>query len=74
MIVGDHRIFAIESGITEAVESLPQLALGYFVIHVGGRAFGIRQPDASMLGCSFNQEKHGLGADITLSQRHADCR
>lgn len=60
MIVGDCRIFAIESGITEAVESLSQLALGYFVIHVGGRVFGVRQPDASMLGCSFNEVEHRL--------------
>jgi hypothetical protein len=60
MIVGDHRIFAIESGITEAVESVSQLALGYFVIHVGGRAFGVRQPDASMLACSFNEVEHRL--------------
>lgn len=60
MIVGDHRIFAIESGITEVVESVSQLALGYFVIHVGGRTFGVRQPDASMLGCSFNEVEHRL--------------
>lgn len=60
MIVGDHRIFAIESGITEAVESLSQLALGYFVIHAGGRAFGVRQPEASMLGCSFNEVERRL--------------
>lgn len=60
MIVGDCRVFAIESGITEAVESLSQFALGYFVIHVGGRAFGVRQPDASMLGCSFNEVEHRL--------------
>jgi hypothetical protein len=60
MIVGDCRVFAIESGITEALESLSQLALGYFVIHVGGRASGVRQPDASMLGCSFNEVEHRL--------------
>ena len=60
MIVGDHRIFAIESGITEAVENLSQLALGFFVIYVGGRAFGVRQPDASMLGCSFNAVEYRL--------------
>ncbi|MBY5775224.1 hypothetical protein GFL49_33865 [Rhizobium leguminosarum bv. viciae] len=60
MIVGDCRIFAIESGITEAVENLSQLALGYFVIHVGGRAFGVRQPDASLLGCSFDEVERRL--------------
>jgi hypothetical protein len=55
MIVGDCRVFAIESGITEAIENTSQLALGFFVVHVGGRAFGVRQPDASMLGCSFSE-------------------
>lgn len=58
MIVGDCCVFAIERRITEAVESLSQLALGFFVIHVGGRAFGVREPDASMLGCSFREVDH----------------
>lgn len=60
MIVGDCCVFAIESKIADAVESLSQLALGSFVIHVGGRAFGVREPDASMLGCSFNEVEHRL--------------
>lgn len=60
MIVGDCRIFAIESEITEATESLSQLALGFFVLHIGGRAFGVRKPNASMLGCSFNEVEHRL--------------
>jgi hypothetical protein len=58
MIVGDCCVFAIESGITEAMESPSQMALGFFVIHVGGRAFGVRKPDASMLGCSFNEVEY----------------
>jgi hypothetical protein len=60
MIVGDCRVFAIESKITDAMESPSQLALGSFVIHVGGRAFGVKEPDASMLGCSFNEVEHRL--------------
>ncbi|MVA80924.1 hypothetical protein GOZ89_15975 [Agrobacterium vitis] len=60
MIVGDCRVFAIESDITDAVENPSQLALGFFVIHVGGRIFGVRQPDASLLGCSFNQVEDRL--------------
>jgi len=60
MIVGDCCVFAIESKITDAVESLSQLALGSFVIHVGGRAFGVREPGASMLGCSFNEVEQRL--------------
>lgn len=53
MIVGDPTTFAVESEINEAVPSVSQRGLGFFVIHVGGRAFGVREPDASMLGCSF---------------------
>ncbi|MBA3040237.1 MAG: immunity 42 family protein [Alphaproteobacteria bacterium] len=60
MIVGDCCVFAIESRITDAVESLSQLALGSFFIHVGGRTYGSREPDASMLGCSFNEVEHRL--------------
>lgn len=61
MIVGDCRVFAIESEITEATESLSQLALGFFVVYVGGRAFGVRRPYASMLACSFNEVERRLG-------------
>ncbi len=53
MIAGDRRVLAIESGITRAVQCLSQRAMGYFVVHVGGHVFGIKKPDATMLGCSF---------------------
>ena len=43
------------SEITWACEQLSQLALGFFVVHVAGRCYGIRKPDASMLGVSFDQ-------------------
>ena len=55
MIVGERSLFAIESEITRAVPNLSQRALGFFVIHISGRTFGIKQPDASMMGCSFNE-------------------
>ena len=55
MIVGDPTIFAIESIITEAYERLSFLALGLFVIHVGGRCYGVYKPDATMLACSFGE-------------------
>jgi hypothetical protein len=55
MIVGNPSIFAIESEITWAHELLSQLALGFFVVHVAGRRYGIRERDASMLGASFDQ-------------------
>jgi hypothetical protein len=54
MIIGDPSVFAVESGITEAFDSLSQRALGFFVIHVGSRRFGVYEPDATMMGCSFD--------------------
>jgi hypothetical protein len=57
MIVGDRGSFAIESAITEAVTSLSQRALGYFLIHVAGRPYGVKRPDATMLGCSLEEVK-----------------
>ncbi len=53
MLVGDTSEFAIESCISIAYEELGARALGYFVIHIGGRCYGVREPDASWLACSF---------------------
>lgn len=52
VMVGDPEIFAIESGITKALERLSQRAIGYFVIHVKGRCYGVKSLDATLLGCS----------------------
>ena len=57
MIVGRQDSFAVESVITEAFPGQSQQALGCFVIYVGGESYGVRQPDASMLGCSFDEVK-----------------
>jgi hypothetical protein len=54
MMIGKQDIFAIESSIFEAYEGLGQMALGCFVIHVGGRGFGFRDPDATILATAFN--------------------
>lgn len=53
-MVGDPSRFAIESGISEAYESLSLRGLGFFVIHVRGRRYGVLAPDATMLACSFD--------------------
>jgi hypothetical protein len=53
MIVGDRKSFAIESSITQTFPSLGQRALGYFVVHIRGKSYGVQKQDASMLGCSF---------------------
>jgi hypothetical protein len=55
MIVGHPETFAIESGITEAYEYPGLMALGYFIIHICGRSFGLKELDASMLACSFDE-------------------
>ena len=55
MIIGDPEIFAIESVITEAYERLSLRALGYFVILVAGRSYGVKEPEATMLACSFDE-------------------
>jgi len=54
MIIGDPAVFAIESEITVAYERSSQLALGFFVIHVAGRCYGVKTSDASMFGVAFN--------------------
>jgi len=54
MVIGNPSVFAIESVITQAYERLSQRALGFFVVHVGDRRFGVCESDATMLGCSFD--------------------
>lgn len=55
MIIGDTSVFAIESGITKAYERLGFRALGYFIIHIGGRSYGKRSADGTLLACSFDE-------------------
>jgi hypothetical protein len=55
MIIGNPEIFALESSITEAYERLSFRALGYFVIHIAGRSYGVKEADATMLACSFDE-------------------
>ena len=60
MLIGDPSEFAIESCISIAYEELGARALGYFVIHIGGRCYGVREPDASWLACSFDEVEQRL--------------
>jgi hypothetical protein len=62
MIVGNPDIFAIESEISYAYARLSQLALGYFVLHVGGRCYGVKAHDATMLGVAFDQVEKRIAA------------
>jgi hypothetical protein len=66
MIVGDPSRFALESEITHAYERPSQRALGYFVIHVGGRCYGIRAWDATMLATVFD----GVSRRVAMRGRH----
>jgi hypothetical protein len=54
MVVGDPSVFAIESSITQAYEQPGQRALGFFIIHIGGKTYGVRSPDATLLACSLD--------------------
>lgn len=54
LICGNPDIFAIESSITEAFENPGQRALGYFLIEVSGKSYGVRSPAATLLACSFD--------------------
>jgi hypothetical protein len=54
MIVGDPSVFAIESSITQPYEALGQRALGFFIIYVGGKGYGVRSPEATLLACSLD--------------------
>jgi hypothetical protein len=66
MIVGDPSCFALESEITHAYERLSLRALGYFVIHVGGRCYGVRSWDATMLSAAFD----GVAKRIAMRGSH----
>jgi hypothetical protein len=55
VIVGNPSTFAIESGITKAFDRPSFRALGFFVIHVGDRRYGVHAPEATLLACSFDE-------------------
>ena len=54
MIVGNPNIFAIESHIETAYANPGFRALGFFVIHVNGKSYGVRNVGATMLACSYD--------------------
>lgn len=54
MMIGNRETFAIESSIFEAYDSPGQMALGFFVFYVGGRRYGYRERDSTLIGTSFN--------------------
>lgn len=66
MIVGDPSAFAIESEISCAFERVSFRALGFFVIHLGGKIYGVKSADATLLACSFEQ----VGTRIAARGKH----
>jgi hypothetical protein len=60
MIVGNPKVFAIESGIAQAFERPSVRALGFFVIHLGGIRYGSYAPKATLLACSFDEVKRRI--------------
>jgi hypothetical protein len=60
MIIGDPTRFAIESGITNAYERAGILALGFFVLHIGGRRYGVYSPVATTLACAVESVKRRI--------------
>lgn len=72
MICGNPAVIAIESGITEAYERLSFLALGFFVLHVGGCRYGVHLPNASMLGCSFGEVEKRISERGTHTADYAE--
>ncbi len=66
MLVGTPSLFALESEITEAYERLSLRGLGYFVIHVNGMAFGMKDLDATLLAAAFD----GVNARILRQGSH----
>jgi len=62
VIVGNPLSFAIESEIIQAYEQPSLRALGFFLVHVCGRQYGVREPDATMLACSLDEVERRLDA------------
>jgi|SRR5208282_3646192 len=62
MTAGEISIFAIESEITRAFERPSWRGLGFFVIHVIGRRYGVKSPEATMLAVSFDEVERRLSA------------
>lgn len=46
---------------TTAYGEPSQKALGFFLIHVAGKSYGVRAPDASLLACSFDEVVRRVG-------------
>ena len=76
MIFGDPSVFAIESSITRAYEAPSLRALGFFVLHISGRRYGVWSPEATLLACSFDEVQERItrrGAHTTPFATESDA-
>ncbi|MBB4100454.1 hypothetical protein GGR46_004026 [Sphingomonas kyeonggiensis] len=55
ILVGNPEMLAIESCVDEFVAQKSQMGIGYFLIHVGGRQYGVKKPRACVMGNSYNE-------------------
>ena len=60
MIVGDINTFAIESEIYKAYKNLGFRALGFFVVYIKSHQYGIREENATLLACAYDETKRRL--------------
>jgi hypothetical protein len=60
LLVGNPSVLAIESSITVPYEEPGQRALGFLILHVGGKSYGIRSPQATLLACSFDEVRRRI--------------
>jgi hypothetical protein len=67
MIIGNPNLFALESEIMQAYERISLRALGFFVIHIGGRSYGIKDEDATMMAIAFDRVGRRIGKRGTHS-------
>jgi len=62
MLIGDPCLFALESEMSRAYERLSFRGLGYFLIHIGSFAYGVRDNEATLLACSFDAVRQRIQA------------
>lgn len=55
MTIGQPAQFAIESGISEACDSLSLRAIAFFAIHIAGYRYGMHGPNSTAIACSFDE-------------------
>lgn len=55
MIIGNPKLFAIESYISSFNKNSGIRGIGFFLIHILNKEYGVRKKDATALGCSFDE-------------------